>query len=75
MMMDSFGPEWWRDHIVTGDAATKAKRKVVESQLIMDSVVWKYWAEDAETGAKEIQSQETMILRRTSWARPKKRRL
>ena len=41
MTMESFGPEWWRAHIVTGDAATKAKRKAVESQLIIDSVVLK----------------------------------
>ena len=52
-----------------------AKRNAVDSQFMLDSEVLKYWAEVFETGAKAIQSQETTMLSRHSWARPKNRRL
>ena len=51
---------------MTGVAKQKAKRKAVESQLIADSLRLKCCAELLETGAKVIQSQETMMFRRTS---------
>lgn len=60
---------------MNGVATQKANRKAVESQFIFDSDVLKYWADVLLTGAKEIQSHDTTMLRSTSWARPKKRRL
>ena len=60
---------------MTGDATQNEKRKAVDSQLIADSVIEKYCAAVLETEEKDNQSQDTMILRRTSWSRPKKRRL
>ena len=51
---------------MTGAAKQKAKRTAVESQLMADSLRWKYCAELLETGAKDIQSQETIMFKRTS---------
>ena len=57
IVMDNLGPCLCRAQNVNGVAATKAKRKAVDSQLITLSVVLKYVAAVSETGAKAIQSQ------------------
>ena len=75
IMIESLGPCWWRDQNVNGVATTKAKRKAVESQLMTDSLVLKYVAAVSDTGAKAIQSQDTMMFNRTSWKSPKNLRL
>lgn len=51
----------------------KDKRKAVLSQAIVVSVTWKKEAEVEERGAKVSQFQDTTMLRRTSWMRPRKR--
>lgn len=56
-------------------AITNAKRKPVDSQFMVEMETPKYCDAVAETGAKVNQSQETTMLRRESWMRPKKRRL
>ena len=66
IVMEILGPCLWSAQNVNGVAATNAKRKAVESQLMMLSVVLKYVATVSETGAKAIQSQETTMLRRIS---------
>jgi hypothetical protein len=60
---------------VKGVATTNAKRKPVDAQLMLDSEVSKYCAAESDTAAKVIQSQEMTMLRRLSWASPRKRRL
>ena len=52
-----------------GLATTKAKRKPVESQLMLESETEKYCADVWEIGANVSQDQDTMMLRRASWAR------
>ena len=63
-----------RVNSVAGVAATKAKRKPVDSQLTLLSDTPKNVAVVAETGAKVSQDQETRILRRESWNRMRYRR-
>jgi hypothetical protein len=57
--MLAFGPERFRTKTTSGATATKAKRKAVDSQLMLDSETEKKWAEVVEIAAKESQSQLT----------------
>ena len=75
IMIESFGPCLFNAHDVDGVATTKANKNEVETQLMTLSEVSKYWAAVFDTGAKAIQSHETTMLSRTSWKRPKNRRL
>jgi len=62
-------------HMVNGDAMTNAKRKPVLSQLMALSDTLKNCEAVLDTAEKVNQSQLTMMLSKTSTARPKKRLL
>lgn len=62
-------------HTAAGLATTNAKRNPVLSQFIELSVTLKYREDVVDTGAKDSQFHDTIMLSRVIWTSPKNRRL
>lgn len=73
--MATLGPCLCSTQKVAGVVTQKANRNAVDTQLMLVSDVLKYCADVDDTGANAIQSHDTTMLRSTSCASPKNRRL